>query len=70
MVGANRGGSDAYGDYSGLSFIFDCRGYSAGTPAGDTPWLTADLSRLQQEKFRSAFPVSADADDFNLTDRL
>ncbi len=70
VVGANRGGSDAYGDYSGLSFIFDCRGYSAGTPAGDTPWLTADLSRLQQEKFRSAFPVSADADDFNLTDRL
>ncbi len=64
VAGANRGGADAYGDYSGLSFVFDSRGYPAARAEG--PFIVADLSRESQATFRRNFPVAADADDFQI----
>lgn len=66
VIGANRGGSDMYGDYDGLSFAFDCRGISVGSIAEGSPWLTADFSLERQMDFRTKFPAGNDADDFEI----
>lgn len=64
VVGANRSGSDKFGTYDGLSFIFDCLGKSVGVQDG--PFVVADLSRARQDSFRQAFPVWKDADSFTI----
>ena len=62
VVGCDRGGSDSYGNYDGLSQIYDGRGMPVGKQHG--PFIVADLSRRQQDDYRRNFPVSNDADDF------
>jgi len=62
VVGADRGGKDFYGEYDGLSEIYDYRGMPVGYVAGQ--FIVAALSREKQDTCRSSFPVSADADDF------
>ncbi len=65
VVGANRGGEDAFGVYTGLSFSFDCLGHPVGRKA-DSGWIIADFSKIRQDEFRQKFPVSADADKFSI----
>jgi len=62
VVGANRGGSDKYGVYDNLTFIFDSHGMQTGTRHG--PFVMADFSRQEQNDFRCRFPVANDADNF------
>ncbi len=62
VVGADRGGSDEYGSYDGLSQIYDCFGKAIGTPAGG--FIVADISRSKQDEYRRTFPAAEDADDF------
>lgn len=64
VVGANRGGSDVYGDYAGLTYIFDGRGMAVGVQPPDCPFIVADLDGERQESYRRNFPVLNDADDF------
>lgn len=64
VVGADRGGEDTYGDYNGLTQIYDGRGMPVGQPDKNSPFITADLSRKKQDDYRKNFPVSNDADDF------
>lgn len=64
VAGCDRGGSDQYGDYDGLSQIFDSRGMPAGTMSG--PFVFAQLRRDKLESYRRHFPVSRDADDFEI----
>lgn len=64
VVGADRGGADGYGDYDGLAQIYDCYGRPVGVPSG--PFIVADLSRTRQDEYRRTFPVSVDADDFEI----
>lgn len=64
VVGANRGGSDVYGDYAGLTYIFDGRGMAVGVQPVDCPFIVADLDGERQESYRRNFPVLNDADDF------
>lgn len=64
VVGADRGGSDQYGVYDGLTQIYDGRGLPVGALRG--PFVVADLSRSKQDDYRRNFPVSADADDFSI----
>ena len=64
VVGADRGGKDLYGDYDGLSQIYDGRGMPVGRQCG--PFIVADLSRAEQDNYRRNFPVADDADDFKL----
>lgn len=66
VVGANRGGSDAYGDYDGLSYIFDSRGMAVGVQPAGSPFVVADLNGEQLQRYRSGFPVLGDADSFTL----
>lgn len=64
IVGANRGGSDRYGTYDGLTFVFDHRGCNVGFPAGS--FIFAELSKAKLEQHRTGFPVANDADDFEI----
>lgn len=68
VVRADRRGSDSFGKYDDLSFVFDFLGRSIGAK---TYWqdlgceaLTAICSAEKLSKFRTAFPALADADYF------
>lgn len=62
VVAADRGGSDVYGKYDGLTQIYDSRGMAVGSQKG--PFIVADLSRKAQDDYRVGFPAANDADDF------
>jgi len=64
VVGANRGGKDAYGDYEGMSYIFDGRGIAVGVKPLNCPFIVADLDGSRLASYRSKFPFQNDADDF------
>lgn len=64
VVAADRGGSDNFGKYDGLTQIFDYRGKAVGTQVG--PFIVADLSRKKQDHYRHTFPAFNDADEFTL----
>lgn len=64
VAGANRGGTDAYGDYDGMSYIFDSRGMAIGVRPTDTPFVVADLNGAALDSFRRSFPALDDADSF------
>lgn len=63
VVGANRSGSDSFGVYDNLSFIFD----PLGRPVegkGSGKLLLAELSKEKTDDIRAKMPVLNDADDF------
>lgn len=64
VVGANRSGSDSYGDYDGLTYIFDATGHPVGQTLGTA--VVAEVSADELAKARRRLPVSADADSFTL----
>ncbi len=64
VVGANRGGRDVFGEYDGMSYIFDGRGMAVGVMPTDCPFIVADLDGNRQESYRRNFPIQNDADDF------
>lgn len=71
VVGANRSGSDDYGDYNNLSYIFDPLGQpiSSVNDAKETtssPFIYAEFSKLDLEKMRKRLPVINDSDNFNI----
>lgn len=66
LVGANRGGEDEFGNYDGLSYIFDSRGMAVGVLPADSPFIVADLSHKDLTAFRDKFPAWRDADSFEI----
>ncbi len=66
VVGADRGGTDKYGQYDDMSFIFNHMGEPVGYQAECSPFICADLSKDLQEEYRSSFPAWTDADDFQI----
>jgi len=62
IVAANRGGSDAYGDYDGCSFAFD----HMGKPVFGQGSATASFSLSSIRKARERFPAAHDADSFSI----
>lgn len=67
VVGCDRGGSDEFGQYDGLTQIYDSHGMPVGTE--EEPFVVADLSLNKVQAYRESFPVSRDADDFTIIDR-
>ena len=67
VVGADRGGSDEFGVYDGLSQIYDCKGLPVGKTIPNCPFIVARIDRRAQDEFRQKFPVSNDADKFEIT---
>jgi omega-amidase len=68
VAGVNRIGMDNSGNrYSGESVILDAEGkVIAEMGRSREGYVTAEISFSDLEKFRKAFPVHSDADDFNL----
>ncbi|MBD5211045.1 MAG: nitrilase family protein [Barnesiella sp.] len=66
IVGANRGGSDDFGDYDDLSFIVNGLGKIVSTPDPATGIIYADVDRDELAKIREKLPFGNDADDFSL----
>jgi len=67
VVGCDRGGSDEFGQYDGLTQIYDSHGMPVGTE--EEPFVVADLRSNKVQAYRESFPVSRDADDFTIIDR-
>jgi len=66
VVGANRAGSDDYGDYDRLSFIFDAAGRQISYPLEGSNTVFAQVSLDDLARDRRRLPVSQDADDYTL----
>ena len=63
VAGDNRSGSDAYGEYDGMSAVYDMYGYQVGQQETNEVYVaTLSLERLQQSRER--WPIARDADDF------
>ncbi len=67
VVGCDRGGSDEFGKYDGLTQIYDCFGKPVGEIA--SPFVMANLSLSKIRNYRESFPVSNDADPFQIIDK-
>lgn len=65
-VGANRGGSDDFGDYDGLSFVVNGLGKIVSTTDSLTGLVVAEFERDELAKIRKKLPFGNDADDFVL----
>lgn len=67
-VGADRSGSDDYGDYNGLAEIVDAMGKPVAQPSQRNPSapIYATFSKNTLERYRGKLPVGADADSFNV----
>lgn len=65
VVGANRSGVDDYGDYRGLTYIFDPLGRTvASTESNPQHPISATFSKESLNRYRRQLPVGQDADDF------
>ena len=69
VVGANRSGRDDYGEYDGLTQIYDAMGQPVGQPDDSISRgaVTATLSYDELQRTRRRMPVALDADGFTLT---
>lgn len=66
-VGANRGGADDYGDYDGMTFVFDQDGRPVGlADSDDTRVVYVETSRDALERSRKRMPASSAADQFSI----
>ncbi len=67
-VGADRSGSDDYGNYDGLAEIVDAMGKTVAQPSPGNPGATlyAVFSKNQLNRYRGKLPVGADADSFSI----
>lgn len=67
VVGCNRGGADDYGTYDDLTCVYDYMGKRINEQLSGKPYITvATLDKKEMYAFRKDFPVSADADKFNI----
>jgi len=74
VVGCNRKGTDDYGRYAGLSEIFNPKGQritglspeNLGEDTATQPYIMADLSMDDMQRFRSKFPVYREMDTFDI----
>ena len=66
-VAADRSGTDDYGNYDGLSQIYDANGYPVGRQLQDMPVIIATVSKEDVMKARRRLPVIDSADAFDFT---
>ncbi len=67
-VGADRSGTDDYGDYDGLAEIVDAMGKPVARPSQENPSapIYATFSKNTLERYRGKLPVGADADSYTI----
>lgn len=66
-VGADRGGSDRFGDYDGLTMVYDAMGMPVGRALEtDERVIVAEVSLEEVRRIRRRMPVIDSADPFEL----
>lgn len=67
-VGADRSGTDDYGEYNGLAVIVDAMGKPMAQPSREEPSspLYATFSKNSLNRYRGKLPVGADADSYSI----
>lgn len=65
-VGCDCGGSDKYGDYDGMSQVYDATGHPIGRMDEANGIMYADIDRAVTEKYRSKLPTHIDQDSFSI----
>lgn len=66
VIGANRSGHDDYGDYDGLTQIFDALGMPVGHSDENVNAVVATASKTELDTARRRLPAHLDADDFKI----
>jgi len=66
VVGCNRSGSDDYGSYDGLTYIYDAFGRPIGRELAGTSIVIAEPSLESVAKLRRRLPVCSSADRFDI----
>ena len=66
VIGANRSGRDAFGDYDKLTFAYDYLGRPIAATDDQNKIVYAVPDKDKLNTFREDFPVWNDADDFGL----
>lgn len=66
VVGANRSGSDKFGDYDGTSLISDFIGNDIGMPMSDNSIIYAEFDKERLDDYRHDFPAWRDSDRFSI----
>lgn len=65
-VGADRSGTDDYGDYDGLTTIVDALGMPVGEADQASGLVIATASKHDLHQMRRRLPFIVDADDYNI----
>lgn len=68
VIGANRSGSDEFGNYDNLSFCFDPMGKPVDGTIHESGCLIATLDHERLLELRRKLPVGNDAENFNIAD--
>ncbi|MFK8031610.1 MAG: amidohydrolase [Gammaproteobacteria bacterium] len=67
MIANNRVGTDAHGKhYLGNSQVIDPKGHALCDAGSNEKVVTTTLSKQELDRFRTKFPISVDADEFDL----
>lgn len=66
VVGANRSGNDDFGSYDNQTFVFDSMGKPIDNESDNPTVVCATFSRETLQHLRRSFPVSLDADRFDI----
>lgn len=66
VVGANRGGTDDFGSYDGLSYIYDEMGKPIYERLPNVPAVIARPSLSKIKSFREHLPITLSADRFTI----
>lgn len=66
FVGANRGGSDDFGDYDNTSIMVDGLGKIVSRSDDDGELIYAEFNRAELVKIREGLPFGKDADEFSI----
>lgn len=64
IVGCNRSGTDAFGDYDNLTYIYDCTGRLVSQATPD--FVTATISKDGMDRMRKSLPFLNDEDEFSI----
>lgn len=64
VVGADRSGRDDFGDYDGMTHIYDCTGHEVELTACDSCLTVTRVSYSHLTEMRRRWPMADDADRF------
>ncbi|MDE6450443.1 MAG: nitrilase family protein [Muribaculaceae bacterium] len=66
VVGADRSGRDDFGEYDGMTYVYDCTGHEVDMDVKDNMLTVSRVSLDQLSEMRRRWPMANDADRFRV----